>query len=218
MTTLTGFTRPADPIVEIGLEAKILADTGFVVTTILNPTTVDVTGSTITSANTSVLQTSISSYIYTNPIGDSTKINVTAMDNNVPMGGGATNVVTSYSALTNDTAVYNSTRNRAYINGTLTYDVIAWLDSATTNSSGVATFWLTDNHLSTGNAIYSTVYSFGINSSPYGSSPYQQVVPTISSDKKSITVTVNQVTVVLGLISTTSAASGVTITLNVMGK
>lgn len=216
MTTLTGFTRPADPIVELGLEAKILADTGLVVTTLINPTTIDVTGASISSGNTAAIQTSISSYVYTNPIGDPTKVNITAIESASNMGGSSTAVPSSYTALAGDTTVYNATRNRAYINGTLTYDVIAWLDTATTNASGVATFYLTSTHAAGGAAIFSSIYSYGVVATPYGPDAYQEAVVSISGS--TVTVTVTKAVVTLGIITTSTAANGITVTLNVMGK
>lgn len=216
MTLLTGFTRPADPIIEKDLEAKILADTGFVVTCVINPNTIDVTGASIVSGNTAVIQTSISAYLFSNPTGDPTKVNVSALENTSTMTGSTSAVATSYTALAGDTAVYNLSRNRAYVNGTLTYDVIPWLDTATTNSSGVATFYLTNTHLIGGTAVFTSIYSYGITATPYGPDAYQEAVIGISGS--TVTVTVTKAVVTLGLITTTTPASSITVTLNVMGK
>lgn len=103
-----------------------------------------------------------------------------------------------------------------------TVDTTAWpiLRKASTNSSGVATIYLTTDGTSGTAAAFSTVYEDGIVVMPIGSSSNYQVVSVVlSGDKKSIAVTVNQLgSVVLGLVNVTSAASGVEVRAAVWGK
>lgn len=101
-------------------------------------------------------------------------------------------------------------------------DTGAWaiLRKASTNSSGVATIYLTTDGTAGTSAAFSTVYEDGIIAMPMGStSNYQVVSVVLSGDKKSVAVTVNQLgSVVLGLVNVTSAAAGVEVRAAVWGK
>lgn len=109
---------------------------------------------------------------------------------------------------------------KAYVSGTLKTGAFPLLVKATTNSSGVATMYLTDNGLSSGNAVFTEVFTDGLLPVPVGaSSNYQVTGTTVSGDKKTLTVNVNQLgSVVLGLINVTTAASGVEVRALVIGR
>lgn len=94
------------------------------------------------------------------------------------------------------------------------------LRKASTNSSGVATVYLTVDGTSGTDAEFSTIYEDGIICMPVGStSNYQIVSVVVSGDKKSIAVTVNQLgSVILGLVNVTTAAAGVEVRAAVWGK
>lgn len=113
------------------------------------------------------------------------------------------------------TATYKS-----YVSGALKSGAFPYLTKGTTNSSGVATMYLTDNGLSSGSAIFTEVFTDGLLAVPVGTtSNYQVTGITVSSDKKTLTVNVNQLgSVVLGLINVTTAAAGVEVKALVMGK
>lgn len=113
-----------------------------------------------------------------------------------------------------------SNRRKGWVNGQMVNGITPYVQSATTNASGQATLWLTDNGTSTGNAVFQTIYADGIIIIAYGSgNNYQVYNPVISADKKSITVSVNQQgAVILGLISMTSAAAGVTVRGIILGS
>lgn len=108
---------------------------------------------------------------------------------------------------------------KSWVSGSLKSGTFSYFSKATT-ASGVVTFYLTDNGLSTGNAVYNTIEADSIVISPYGAGAvYQVSAPTVSVDKKSITATINQVTaVVLGLIQISSAANGVDCRMLVIGE
>lgn len=141
------------------------------------------------------------------------------LSNNVPMADDTAIGVTSHAALTADTAVA-ALSNKVHSGSTI--DTGAWpiLRKASTNSSGVATIYLTADGTSGTAAAFATVYEDGIVAMPVGSaSNYQIVSIVLSGDKKSIAVTVNQLgSVVLGLVNVTSAASGVEVRAAVWGK
>lgn len=109
---------------------------------------------------------------------------------------------------------------RAYANGVWKTGVFPYVWNKTTNSSGQVVFYLTDNGLAGGNAVFSEIFPGGVAVTPYGTAnAYQIGTPVVSSDLKSVTVQVNQLsTVVLGLVSLTSAAANVDVRLIVLGK
>jgi hypothetical protein len=107
----------------------------------------------------------------------------------------------------------------AWVQGVMKTGTLIFTSMATT-VSGSVTFWLTDNGTSTGNAVFSEIYPSSVAVSTYGSTAqYQTFSPVIASDRKSITVQINQVTaVLLGLLQFTAAANGVDVRLIVLGK
>lgn len=108
-----------------------------------------------------------------------------------------------------DTSI-KANRRKAFVNGVMVNGITPYLAKATT-SAGAATLWLTDNGTSTGNAIFTTIYSEGIVINAYGTgNNYQVYNVAIAADKKSVTCNVNQMAgAVLGLVNVTSAANGV---------
>ena len=101
-----------------------------------------------------------------------------------------------------------------------TGDAFAMPRKGVTNASGVATIYLTNNNTAGGTAVFSTIYEDGIIAMPVGaSSNYQVTNVVVSADKKTLTVTVNQLgSVLLGLVNLTTAAAGVEVRAMVMGK
>lgn len=122
--------------------------------------------------------------------------------------------VSEHAAYTADSAG----QRKAWVTGVLKLGSFSYFASGTTTGGNI-TFYLTDNGLAGGNAVFTNVYADSITISPYGASAvYQISSPTVSGDKKSITATVNQVTsVVLGLIQIASASNGVACNLLVLG-
>lgn len=101
-----------------------------------------------------------------------------------------------------------------------TGDAFAMPRKGVTNASGVATIYLTNNNTAGGTAVFSTIYEDGIIVMPVGStSNFQVTSVTVSADKKTLAVTVNQLgSVLLGLVQLTTAAAGVEVRAMVMGK
>ena len=117
-----------------------------------------------------------------------------------------------------------ASRNTTYLNGTKK-NTKTYLTSATV-SSGVATFYLTDNNTSWGNAIFSNVYIQSIR--PWYNDKttlYAEGDYALSGDKKTLTLSVNKLsftgTTILGInvLGTYAfvAANGATVYLLVQG-
>lgn len=142
------------------------------------------------------------------------------MSNAVPMVDDANKVITAHAALTADTAV-EAKINKSHSTGS-TINTGTWpiLRKATTNSSGVATIYLTIDGTSGTAAEFSTVYEDGIIVMPVGTANNYQVASVVlSGDKKSIAVTVNTLSVVaLGLVTLTTAPTGVEVRGAIWGK
>lgn len=97
----------------------------------------------------------------------------------------------------------------------------AWaiLRKASTNSSGVATIYLTTDGTSGTGAAFGTVYEDGIVAMPVGPDNYQVTSCVLSGDKKSIAVTLNKISSILGVITLSSTAgAGVEVRAAVWGK
>lgn len=199
MATLSGFIRPTDPINAVDMAAAISAAIGKTVTVEVSATDILVTGS-ISGGDTASIQTAMTAYQYAYlqygaPISDI-----------FPMTSGRHDRgVTEAVAYSGDVA----TRRKNYVSGVLKNDSFLYSSKATTNGSGVVTFYLTDDGTSSGNAVFNNVYADSISVAVYGSSAnYQPYSPTVSGDKKSITININQATaVLLGAIQLVSAAS-----------
>lgn len=106
-----------------------------------------------------------------------------------------------------------------YVTGVQKMGLFPYLAKAT-STSGTITFWLTSNGLSTGSPVFSEIAADGITISPYGTSnAYQIGVPVVSADRKSVTASITQTSsVLLGLLSFTTASNGVDCRCIVMGK
>lgn len=212
MVTLTGFTRPSDPIEEAGMATKISADIGILVTVKILPTEIQVTGN-VTESNRAAIQTSISTYFYAfmqygAPLAD-----------NPDMSSDRHNMgISEHAAHTADTNVYNANRPKAWVSGSLKNGAFSYLSKATT-VNGTATFWLTTDGTSAGSAVFNNIFADSIAVVVYGSAAnYQPFNPVVASDKKSVTIQVNQTTsVLLGVLQLVSAANGTDVRLLVIG-
>jgi len=106
---------------------------------------------------------------------------------------------------------------KGYVTGVMKAGLMPYL-ARTTSSNGTVTFNLTNT--STGAAAFSEVYEDGISISPYGNAnAYQVGSPVLSADKKTLTANITQTgSVLLGLVSMTTAANGIDCRAIVMGK
>lgn len=107
---------------------------------------------------------------------------------------------------------------RVWVNGVHKTSVWEYFSSATV-SSGNVVFNLTDDGTGSGNAVFSNIYLESLNLIIYSSSAqYQFSAPTISANKKTLTVTVGVLgTVILGIIQFVTAANGITVYAQVKG-
>lgn len=213
MATLTGFSRPSDPINAVDMAAQISAAIGKTVTCDITETDILVTGATISSADTSGIQLAMNAYFYSffqygAPLVDNPDMSVNRHNKGI----------SEHAAYTADSAVYALAQRKAWVSGVLKPDSFVYYSKAST-ASGIVTFYLTNDGTSSGTAVFNNIYADTITVTPYGSSAvYQVSSPVISGDKKSISITVNQVTsVVLGLIQITSAANSIPCNLLVLG-
>lgn len=213
MAILTGFTRPTDPISSIDMASQISTAIGKTVTCEIMPTDIQVTGMTISGADTSAIQSAMTAYFYSffqygAPLTDNPDMSSNRHDKGI----------TEHAAYTADTTVLATAQRKAWVSGVLKLNSFVYYSKATT-TSGTVTFYLTNDGTSSGTAVFNNIYADSIAISPYGASAvYQISAPIIAGNKKSITATVNQVTSVLvGLLQITSATNGVTCNLLVLG-
>lgn len=209
--TLSGFTRPTDPINQADLSAALSTAIGKTVICSVTATDILVTGSgsTLVLGDGTASQTAITAYQfgylqYGAPISDI-----------FPMTSGIHNIgVTEAVAYAGDLA----TRRKAYVSGVLKNDSFLYVSKASTVSGGL-TFYITDDGTSSGNAVFTNVYADSIAINAYGTSgTYQPSAPTVSVDKKSVTANISQATNVLGILTFNStAANGIDCRLYVMG-
>lgn len=211
MATLSGFTRPSDPIQAVDIAVAISASIGKTVNCEITSTDILVTGSTISGADVANIQTAITAYQfgylqYGAPISDI-----------FPMTSGRHDRgVTEAVALAGDLA----TQRKNYVSGILKDDSFLYVTKASTaGGSGNVTFYITSDGTSSGTAVFSNVYADSVLIVPYGSSGnYQAFNPSVSGDKKSITASISQATNVLGVLTyNSSAANGIDCRLYVMG-
>ena len=143
-----------------------------------------------------------------------------------------TNTYYMYVGGSNPWAAIDANRLRYYDNGSplngtaKTGDILIWTDSVTT-SGGSAAFNLTNDHTSTGTAMFSTVALNSVDANFIDSSGvYQKGSPSLSANKKVLTIPLTKqaftgVTVlsinVLGSVANNSIPDGVTVKLFVMG-
>lgn len=144
-------------------------------------------------------------------------IPISAMSNDTPMTADrTTKVVTEHAAYAADLL----TRRKNWVSGVLKNDSFIYASKASiAGGAGVVTFYITDDGTSTGNAVFTNVYTDSILVVPFGSAgQYQAYSPTLAGDKKSITATVAQATNVLGILTfNATAANGIDCRLYVMG-
>lgn len=211
--TFTGFTRPSDPINATDLATAITLAISKTVTVVVTSTDIQVTGSTLVSGDGTAIQVAITAYFYAYVQSGILTVDNPDMSSNRHDKG-----ITEHAAYTADSAVLAAAQRKAWVTGVLKPNSFVYYAKANT-ISGTVTFYLTDNGLSTGNAVFSDVYADSITISPYGTSAvYQISAPTVAGDLKSVSATVNQVTsVVLGLIQITGASAGVQCNLLVLG-
>lgn len=106
---------------------------------------------------------------------------------------------------------------RLWLNGVQQSNVKE-VDTSAVVSGGTAVFYLTDNGLSTGNALFTTVFQQSLNVLVNdATNQYQFGGYTVSSDKKTLTLTINKIGLSVGILVFTSAANGVTIYLQIKG-
>lgn len=211
--TLTGFTRPSDPINATDLATQISTALGKTVTIEVTSTDILVTGAGLVSGDSANTQTAITAYFYAY-----LQTGILTVDNPDMSSNRHDKGITEHAAYMADTAVLATAQRKAWVSGVLKPNSFVYYSKATTSSGGV-TFYITDDGTSSGNAVFTNVYADSVTISPYGTSAvYQISAPTVSGDKKSITATVNQVTsVVLGLIQITGASNSVPCTMLVLG-
>lgn len=214
MATLSGFTRPSDPINAADLLAQISTALGKTVDTlVITPTDIQVTGSTIVSGDQTSAQTAVTTYFY-----NYTQYGVPVSDNPDMSANNHGGGVTQHAAYMADTAVANLS-NKVQTGSTVATGAWAILRKATTNSSGVATIYLTTDGTSGTAAAFETVYEDGIVCMPVGADNYQVTSCVLSGDKKSIAVTLNKIANLLGVLTfSTTAGAGVEVRAAVWGK
>lgn len=214
MSTLTGFTRPSDPINTVDIAAAISTAIGKTVNCVVTPTDVQVTGSTLVSGDTSAVQVAITAYFYAY-----LQYGAPISDNPTMSGTQHSRGVTEAVAYAGDLATYNLTRRKSYVSGVLKPDSFIYASKAVTaGGSGLVTFWITDDGTSGGNAVFTNVYADSMSVGGYGASgQYQASGLTVAGDRKSITATISQITTVLVLTFNASAANGIECRLYVMG-
>lgn len=106
---------------------------------------------------------------------------------------------------------------RVWVSGVHKSSVWEYYASATV-STGTAVFYITDDGTSGGNAVFANIYTASINLLIHDSNDlYNYSSVTVAGNKKSITVTVNQIALSLGVIVFTAAANGTTVYLQVKG-
>lgn len=216
MATLTGFTRPSDPINANDLGTAISTALGKTVTVVVTPTDLQVTGGTLVSGDQTATQASITTYFYAYlqygaPISD----NPTMVSSQHGRG------VTESVVYQGDLATYNAATGligKLQTSAGVVYNAWAYPFNAVTNGSGIATVYLTSDGTITGTPAFTTIYNQSATPVPVGaSSNYQVASATISGF--TMTITVNQLgSVILGLVNVTSAASGITVQGTVWGK
>lgn len=107
---------------------------------------------------------------------------------------------------------------RVWVNGVHKSSVWEYYSSAAV-SSGNVVFNLTDDGTSSGSAVFTNVYLESLNLIIYSATiQYQFSNPTVSANKKTLTVTVGAIgTVILGIVQFIAAANGITVYAQVKG-
>lgn len=139
-----------------------------------------------------------------------------AMSNDTPMTADrTTKIVTEYAAYQSDLL----TRRKNWVSGALKNDSFIYASKASVaGGSGLVTFYITDDGTSSGNAVFTNVYSDTIAVSGYGSGgQYQASGLTVAGDKKSITATMSQLVPLVVVTFSAAAANGIECRMYVMG-
>lgn len=215
MTTLTGFTRPSDPINADDMAMAISVAISKTVSVVVTAADVQVTGTTLVSGDMAAVQVAITAYFYAYlqygaPISDTPGMSPSQH------GRGVTESV----AYAGDLAAYTLAQRKAYVSGSLKADSFIYASkSSVAGGSGVVTFYITSDGTSSGTPVFNNVYADSILVVPFGSAgQYQAYGPVVAGDKKSITATVAQATNVLGLLTFNAiAANGIDCRLYVLG-
>ncbi len=150
---------------------------------------------------------------------DSTKIDMIAISNAYPMAGDPTKVASDWLALQGDQAVA-ALIGKIQTSTGIEYGAWAYPFTATTNSSGVATVYLTSDGTSTGTVAFSNKV-FNPSASPIGigAANYNVTAISVSGDRKTLTITLNQIKSVIGLLSYNATAdAGVTVQGTIWGR
>lgn len=232
---ILSLNRPvSDPISVDELMRKILADTGLTVTAVVSPSDISLSG-TISEANRTALQASISNYVYLGPDYG----NLVSTSVNTDMSANRVNVLTTeravYGGDTAVAAIANSkTTNRTYINGVakngtaVTGDVVEWIVTLIT-SGGVVTDYVTTQgatRTSGGTALLSTLFPDSIQTNFIDSSGvYAQGNPTVTSNKtvsipftkQGFTGVTLLSTNILGSVAMSAIPDGVTVKVRLVG-
>lgn len=235
MATLTGFTRPSDPINSDDLANGISAAISKTVSVIVTPTDVQVTGSSLLSGDQTNVQTAITAYFYAYlqyaaPISDNPAMSSSQHGRGVTESVVAQGDIATYNAAiaavgTSKTAV------RYYLNGTVqngtpvTGDIVEWIVTGTT-SAGNIVFYVSVGSVSGGAAICSSLFTDSIQTNFIDSTGiYAQGSPTVTSNK---TVTIpftkqgfSGVTLlstnILGSVAMNAIPDGVTVKTRIVG-
>lgn len=219
MSTLSGFTRPTDPINASDLAALISTALGKTVSAEITPTDILVSG-TLSGADQSAVQTAINNYFfgylqYGAPISDITDMSTGRHDRGITERVAYQGDLATYNAAT---AYVDGKARKAYVSGVLKNGAFIYSTKATT-ASGTVIFYITDDGTANGSAVFSNVYADTIAITTYGAlGNFQPSTPAVSNDKKSITANISQITNVLGVATiNTLAANGVDCRLYIMG-
>lgn len=198
MPTLSGFTRPTDPIDSVDIATQISTAIGKTVTCIITPTDIQVTGATITNGvDNTAIQIAVTAYVYSFFQYGAPLVDNPDMSSNRHNKG-----ITEHAAYTADTAVLaaantnsdTKTAVRFWEGGTFKNgapnagDIIIFTDSIAT-SGGSATFYPTSDHTSSGTALcsYLSADSFQPNYRD-SSAVYAPGVVTVAGNLKSISI------------------------------
>lgn len=213
MATLSGFTRPSDPIDSVTMATTISSALGKTVTVEVTPTDILVTGVTLISGDSATAQTAITSYFY--PFMQS---GLLTADNPDMSANRHDRGITEYAAYNADTTVAGLS-NKVQSGSTIATGAWPILRKATTNASGVATIYLTVDGTSGTVAVFNTIYEDGIVAMPVGANNYNVTSCVISGDRKSMAVTLSQIKTVLTLLTYSATAdAGIEVRAAIWGK
>ena len=129
-------------------------------------------------------------------------------------------VLTSQDAVTmNQLSTIVCEMNSLWVNGSQQLACQEYCGTSNTNSSGVATFYLTTNGLSNGPAIFSAVHKASFNAwIDDFTTQYLYGGYTVSGDLKTLTITAKIAVVTLGILNINLAPSGRAINIRIKGN